>query len=84
MPRKTPLNTIKMKPNAKLALIVGSAPIVRTEITRKLWKYIKRHKLQDPKDGRVIILDAKLKKIYGNKTKMSMFELNKYQEKNWF
>lgn len=61
-------------PSKALAAIVGSKPIARTDIMKKVWNYIKKHKLQDSKDKRKINADTKLKPIFG-KSKISMLEL---------
>lgn len=66
-----------VKPSAELAEIVGAAALPRTEVTKKLWDYIKKHNLQDPKEKRTIIADAKLKAIFGGKDRVSMFEMTK-------
>lgn len=63
-----------LKPNAELAAVVGSTPLPRTEIVKKLWDYIKENNLQDPKNKRNINADAKLKPIFG-KDQVTMFEL---------
>ena len=63
-----------VKPSAALAAIVGEQPMPRTEITRKLWDYIKENKLQDPSNRRMINADDKLKPIFG-KPQVSMFEM---------
>lgn len=63
-----------LKPNAQLAAVVGSAPLPRTEIVKKLWDYIKANNLQDAKDKRSINADAKLRPIFG-KDQITMFEL---------
>ncbi|MBI4178382.1 DNA topoisomerase III [bacterium] len=68
-------------PSAALAAIVGSKPLPRTEVTKKLWAYIKRKKLQDPKARRNIIADATLKAVLG-KGKVDMFEMTKLVSKN--
>jgi upstream activation factor subunit UAF30 len=64
-------------PDAKLAAIVGAAPLPRTEITKKLWEYIKKHELQDAKDKRQINADDKLKAVFDGKSSVSMFEMTK-------
>jgi upstream activation factor subunit UAF30 len=66
-----------MTPSAALAVIVGSAPLPRTEITKKLWDYIKKHKLQDPVNRRMINADAALFAVFGGKKQVSMFEMTK-------
>ncbi|MDO4706038.1 DNA topoisomerase III [Allofranklinella schreckenbergeri] len=63
-----------LKPNAKLAAVVGSTPIPRTEIVKKLWDYIKANNLQDAKNKRNINADDKLRPIFG-KDQITMFEL---------
>ena len=64
-------------PSAELAAIVGQAPLPRTEITKKLWAYIKAHGLQDAQNKRQINADATLEPIFGGKPSISMFELAK-------
>jgi upstream activation factor subunit UAF30 len=66
-----------VRPSAELAAIVGQAPLPRTEITKKLWDYIKAHGLQDARNKRQINADATLGPIFGGKTSISMFELAK-------
>ena len=63
-------------PSKELAEIVGAEPIARGEVVSRIWRYIKEQKLQDPKDGRQINADPKLKPIFG-KDSISMFEMNK-------
>ena len=64
-------------PDAKLAAVVGSAPLPRTELTKKLWAYIKKNGLQDKKVRTQINADDKLKAVFGGKAKVSMFEMTK-------
>jgi chromatin remodeling complex protein RSC6 len=64
-------------PDAALALVVGSKPLPRTEMTKKLWDYIKKNGLQDKKDRKMINADAALKAVFNNKSKVSMFEMTK-------
>ncbi len=66
-----------VRPSAELAAIVGQAPLPRTEITKKLWDYIKAHGLQDAQDKRQINADPTLQPIFGGKKSISMFELAK-------
>jgi len=66
-----------VRPSAELAAIVGQEPLPRTEITKKLWDYIKAHGLQDAQDKRRINADPTLTPIFGGKTSISMFELAK-------
>ncbi len=70
-----------MKPSAQLAEIVGDKPLPRTEVTRKVWAHIKRHKLQNPKNKREILADEKLQPIFGAK-KLNMFEMTKAVNKH--
>jgi ParB/RepB/Spo0J family partition protein len=71
-----------MQPLPALAAIVGSAPLVRTEVTKKIWGYIKRNGLQNKKNRRMINADAKLKPIFGGKKQVSMFEMTKFLNKH--
>jgi len=64
-------------PDAALAAVVVAAPLPRTELTKKLWEYIKSNDLQNPSNRREIIADAKLKKVFDGKDKVSMFEMTK-------
>ena len=66
-----------VQPDALLAEVVGSNPIPRTEVTKRLWAYIKKHKLQDQKNKRNINADAALKAIFGGKATVNMFEMTK-------
>jgi chromatin remodeling complex protein RSC6 len=66
-----------VQPDATLAAVVGSSAIPRTEITKRLWAYIKKNGLQDAKERRMINADANLKAVFGGKTKVSMFEMTK-------
>ena len=69
-------------PNEKLAAIVGASPLPRTELTKKLWAYIKKNGLQDKKNRRMINADDKMKKLFGGKAQASMFDLTKFASKN--
>lgn len=85
--KKAAKKKTKRKPNAKfmapmqisssLAAVIGSKPIPRTEVTKKLWAYIKKNDLQDPKERRNINADAKLQAVFGGKKTVSMFEMTK-------
>ena len=66
-----------MTPSAVLAAVVGSMPMPRTEVTKKIWDYIKKNKLQDAVNRRLINADEKLKAVFGGKNKVSMFEMTK-------
>jgi upstream activation factor subunit UAF30 len=71
-----------MQPDAALGAVVGSSPIPRTEITKKIWGYIKRNGLQDAKERRMINADDKLRVVFGGKGKVSMFEMTKLVNKH--
>jgi upstream activation factor subunit UAF30 len=82
----------KRKPNAAfmkpmnigdaLQPVVGSKPLPRTEVTKRLWEYIKKNKLQDAKERRNINADDNLKKVFGGKKQVSMFEMTKLVNKH--
>ena len=86
-PKKAKKSGAKRKPNAAfmkpmtpsgtLASIVGSMPLPRTEVTKKIWDYIKKNKLQDAVNKRLINADEKLRQIFGGKKQVSMFEMTK-------
>jgi len=69
-------------PSSALAEIVGAKPIPRTEVTKRLWAYIKQNKLQDPKNRRMIKADATLKSVFGGKSTVNMFEMTKLVSKH--
>jgi chromatin remodeling complex protein RSC6 len=66
-----------LQPDEALAAIVGSEPIPRTEVTKRVWDHIRNNNLQDPKDKRTIRADAKLKRVFNGKDSVSMFEMTK-------
>jgi chromatin remodeling complex protein RSC6 len=66
-----------MTPSSTLAAVVGGMPMPRTEVTKKIWDYIKKNKLQDSVNKRLINADDKLKAVFGGKNKVSMFEMTK-------
>ena len=66
-----------VQPDSSLALVVGSDPLPRTELTKKLWDYIKKNGLQDPVNKRMINADAVLNAVFDGKTQVSMFEMTK-------
>jgi upstream activation factor subunit UAF30 len=68
---------IPLMPSAALADVIGNKPSPRTEIIKKIWDYIKKNKLQDMKNKRMINADSKLKTLFGGKMQVSMFELAK-------
>lgn len=71
-----------VKPDAKLAEIVGCKPLPRTQLTKKLWQYIKRKGLQDKKNRRMINADAALKVVFGGRKQVNMFEMTKLVSKH--
>ena len=73
--------TAPVTPSTELAAIIGEGDLPRSEMVKKVWEYIKKHKLQDAKDGRQINADAKLEKVFGQKS-ASMFEMNKMLSKH--
>ena len=66
-----------MTPSGALAAVVGAMPLPRTEVTKKIWDYIKKNKLQDSINRRLINADEKLKQVFGGKKQVSMFEMTK-------
>ncbi|MDR7050363.1 chromatin remodeling complex protein RSC6 [Duganella sp. 3397] len=77
-PRKPNAAFMKaLTPSASLAAVVGEAPLPRTEVTKKVWDYIKKLDLQDPANRRMINADDKLKAVFGGKAQVSMFEMTK-------
>lgn len=71
-----------MKVSAELAVVVGKGPLPRTEVVKALWKYIKKHELQDKKNKRNINADAALKAVFNGKGVVSMFEMTKLVSKH--
>src|SRR4051812_3176354 len=77
-PRKPNAAFMKaMTPSATLAAVVGATPLPRTEVTKKVWDYIKKLDLQDPANRRMINADDKLKAVFGGKAQASMLEMTK-------
>ncbi|MDQ5956743.1 MAG: hypothetical protein QG627_1028 [Chlamydiota bacterium] len=66
----------------ELAAVIGKGPMPRTEVTKKLWEYIKKHKCQDTKNRRNINPDEKLAKVFGGKKSINMFEMTKIVSKH--
>lgn len=78
-------NSAFMKPltvSAELEAVVGKGPLPRSEVVKKLWVYIKGKNLQDPKNKRNIVADANLKKVFGGKEVVNMFEMTKLISKH--
>jgi chromatin remodeling complex protein RSC6 len=71
-----------MQPSSELANVVGSSPMPRTEVTKKLWGYIKRKGLQDAKNRRMINADDNLRPIFGGSRQVSMFEMTRLVNKH--
>lgn len=71
-----------MSPDAALGAVIGSSPMPRTEVTKKLWGYIKKNGLQDSKNRRMINADDKLQDVFGGKKQVSMFEMTKLVSKH--
>jgi chromatin remodeling complex protein RSC6 len=71
-----------VQPSDTLAEVVGSKPIPRTEVTKRLWAYIKKNGLQDQKNKRMIKSDATLKPVFGGKATVNMFEMTKLVNKH--
>ncbi len=78
-------NSAFMKPmtiSEELAAVIGKGPMPRSEVVKALWVYIKKNDLQDPKNKRNINADAALKKVFGGKATVSMFEMTKLVSKH--
>ncbi len=71
-----------MTPSAALGAVIGAKAMPRTEVTKKIWDYIKKNKLQDSKNRRNINADDKLKEVFGGKKQVSMFEMTKLVSKH--
>jgi chromatin remodeling complex protein RSC6 len=71
-----------MKISEELAAVVGKGPMPRTEVTKKIWAYIKKNNRQDPKNKRNINPDEKLEKVFGTKKAVNMFEMTKLLNKH--
>ena len=67
-----------VQPSADLAAITGSAPLPRSQVVSKMWDHIRKNNLQNPQNKREIMADDKLKKVFGGKDRVSMFEMNKH------
>jgi chromatin remodeling complex protein RSC6 len=71
-----------MQPSASLSAVIGGSPMPRTEVTKKIWNYIKKNNLQDSKNRRNINADDKLREVFGGKKQVSMFEMTKLVNKH--
>ena len=84
MPAKK-ANSAFMKPmklSEELEAVVGKGPMPRSDVVKKLWAYIKKNNLQNPKNKRNIVADAKLKLVFGGKGEVNMFEMTKLVSKH--
>jgi chromatin remodeling complex protein RSC6 len=84
-PKKRKPNAAFMKPmstSSTLAAVIGSGAMPRTEVTKKLWAYIKRNGLQDKSNRRMINADDKLRAVFGGKSQVSMFDMTKLVSKH--
>lgn len=72
-----PALTKPMQLSADLEAVIGKGPMARSEVVKQIWVYIKKHDLQNPKNKRNILADDKLKKVFGGKGEVSMFEMTK-------
>ncbi|HEX9671549.1 MAG TPA: SWIB/MDM2 domain-containing protein [Thermoanaerobaculia bacterium] len=75
--RSNPQFMKPLQPDDALAAVVGSEPLPRTEVTKKIWDYIKKNNLQDPENRQMIRADDKLRPVFGGKDKVSMFEMTR-------
>jgi chromatin remodeling complex protein RSC6 len=71
-----------VQPDSQLSAVVGSSPLPRTELTKKLWAYIKRNGLQDSKNRRAINADDKLRPVFNGRSQVSMFDMTKLVNKH--
>jgi upstream activation factor subunit UAF30 len=71
-----------VQPDSALSAVVGSSPLPRTELTKKLWAYIKRNGLQDSKNRRAINADDKLRPVFGGRSQVNMFDMTKMVSKH--
>ncbi|MFT3675625.1 MAG: SWIB/MDM2 domain-containing protein [Chitinophagaceae bacterium] len=71
-----------LTPSAALGAVIGTKPLPRTEVVKKIWVYIKANKLQDKTNKRMINADAKLKPVFGGKAQVSMFDMAKHLAKH--
>jgi chromatin remodeling complex protein RSC6 len=67
-----------VQPSADLAAICGNQPLPRSQVVSKVWDHIRKNNLQNPQNKREILADDKLKKVFGGKDRVSMFEMNKH------
>jgi len=82
MPKATSAFMKPLKVSEELSEVVGKGPMPRSEVVKALWVYIKKHKLQDPEKKRNIVADEALKKVFGGKAVVDMFEMTKLVSKH--
>ncbi len=82
MPKATSAFMKPLTVSPELAAVVGAGPMARSEVVKALWVYIKKGNLQDPKNKRNIMADANLKKVFGGKDVVNMFEMTKLVSKH--
>ncbi len=75
--QKNPKFMKPMNLSPELTAVIGKGPMPRTEVTKKIWAYIKKNRLQDPKNKRNIVPDEKLAQVFGSKKAINMFEMTK-------
>ncbi|HEX5759744.1 MAG TPA: SWIB/MDM2 domain-containing protein [Thermoanaerobaculia bacterium] len=75
--RSNPQFMKPLQPDDALGAVVGTEPLPRTEVTKKVWDYIKKHNLQDPENKQMIRADDNLRAVFGGKDKVSMFEMTR-------
>jgi chromatin remodeling complex protein RSC6 len=75
--RSNPQFMRPLQPDDALSAVVGSAPLPRTEVTKKVWEYIRAHNLQDPENKQMIRADDNLRRVFDGKDKVSMFEMTR-------
>ena len=80
--RRAPRSCVRFSPTTPSSAVVGSSPLPRTELTKKLWAYIKRNGLQDSKNRRAINADDKLRPVFGGKSQVTMFDMTKLVNKH--
>ena len=80
--RKSGLTQMTYSLSPELQAVVGSGKLTRPQVVKKLWAYIKKNKLQDPKNKRDILADSSLKAVFNNKAKVNMFEMTKLVNKH--
>jgi upstream activation factor subunit UAF30 len=75
--REVPAFLRKLTVSKELAEVIGDGPLPRTDVVKKLWAYIRKNNLQDPKERRMIVADEKLRVVFGGRERVDIFEINK-------